>query len=244
MRLGIVMTIVGFVLATTAVPAAAQNTRIDSFEAARKLAPQIYADRQEEFYCGCRYNGKDVDIASCGYEPKRAAKRASRLEWEHVVPAEAFGQAFREWREGHPSCVDSKGRHFKGRNCAKKMAIPFRYMEGDLHNLEPAIGEVNGLRSNFSMAMIDGEQRQCGACDIEIADRKIEPRPAIRGDIARIYLYMKASYPGRGIVSDKNRPLFEAWDREDPVDAWECERDRRIEALQGNHNPFVREQCP
>jgi deoxyribonuclease I len=36
------------------------------------------------------------------------------------------------------------------------------------------------------MAMIDGEQRQFGACDIEIADRKIEPRPAIRGDIARI----------------------------------------------------------
>jgi hypothetical protein len=27
--------------------------------------------------------------------------------------------------------------------------------------------------------MIDGEERQFGACDIEIADRKIEPRPAI-----------------------------------------------------------------
>jgi deoxyribonuclease-1 len=90
------------------------------------------------------------------------------------------------------------------------MAIPFRYMEGDLHNLQPAIGEVNGLRSNYSMAMIDGEAREFGACDVEIADRKIEPRPAIRGDIARIYLYMEASYPGRGIVSDKNRPLFEA----------------------------------
>jgi deoxyribonuclease I len=228
----------------TACSSWAQNTRIDSFEAAKKVAPQIYADHQEEFYCGCRYSGKDVDITSCGYEPKRAAKRATRLEWEHVVPAEAFGQAFPEWREGHPECVDSKGKPFKGRNCAKKMAIPFRYMEGDLHNLQPAIGEVNGLRSNFSMAMIDGEARQFGACDVEIADRKIEPRPAIRGDIARIYLYMEASYPGRGIVSDKNRPLFEAWDREDPVDAWECERDRRIEALQGNHNPFVREQCP
>jgi deoxyribonuclease-1 len=139
--------------------------------------------------------------------------------------------------------VDSKGKPFKGRNCAKKMALAFRYMEGDLHNLQPAIGEVNGLRSNYSMAMIEGEAREFGACDVEIADRKIEPRPAIRGDIARIYLYMDSVYPGRGIISEKNRPLFEAWNTEDPVDAWECERDRRIAQLQGNHNLFVAAAC-
>jgi deoxyribonuclease I len=45
---------------------------------------------------------------------------------------------------------------------------------------------VNGLHSHDSMAMIKGEQRQFGACDVEIAERKIEPRPEIRGDIARI----------------------------------------------------------
>jgi len=28
------------------------------------------------------------------------------------------------------------------------------------------------------MAMIEGEQRPFGACDVEIAERKIEPRPA------------------------------------------------------------------
>jgi deoxyribonuclease-1 len=54
---------------------------------------------------------------------------------------------------------------------------------------------------------------------------------------------MEASCPDRGIISDKNRPLFEAWDREDPVDAWECERNRRIAALQGNHNSFVAMAC-
>jgi endonuclease I len=43
----------------------------------------------------------------------------------------------------------------------------------------------------------------------------------------------------RAALSDKNRPLFEAWNSEDPVDARECERDRRIAALQGNHNPFA-----
>jgi deoxyribonuclease I len=102
---------------------------------------------------------------------------------------------------------------------------------------------VNGLRANCSMAIIAGEAREWGARDVEIAARKIEPRPTIRGDIARIYLYMDSVYPGRGIISEKNPPLFEAWDREDPVDAWECERDRRIVKLQGNHNPFVAAVC-
>jgi deoxyribonuclease-1 len=90
------------------------------------------------------------------------------------------------------------------------------------------------------MAMISGEAHAFGRCDLEIEDQKIEPRPAIRGDIARSYFYMNAAYPERGIVSAKNQKLFEAWDKEDPVDAWECERVRRIEQLQGNKNPFVK----
>jgi len=37
---------------------------------------------------------------------------------------------------------------------------------------------------------------------------------------------MDSAYPDRGIVSKKNRKMFEAWDKEDPVDDWECERTR------------------
>jgi deoxyribonuclease-1 len=220
------------------------NTRIDSFEEAKRLAPQVYVGHERDFYCDCPYHEKAMDLATCGYQPKSDRQRAARLEWEHVVPAEAFGQSFPEWREGHPDCVDSKGKPLKGRDCAKKLSVAFRHMEGDLHNLQPAVGEVNGRRSNYSMAMIEGERREFGQCDVEIADRKIEPRPAIRGDIARIYQYMEAAYPGRGIISEKNQKLFTAWAQEDPVDAWECERAWRIARLQGNPNPFVAEQCP
>jgi len=220
-------------------PAFAQNTTIDSFNRAKKLLTQVFAGHETEFYCGCPYAGHEVDLASCGYQSKKDPDRAKRLEWEHVVPAEAFGQSFPEWREGHPACVDSKGKAFKGRNCARKMAPLFRHMEADLYNLQPAIGEVNWLRSNYSMEMIPGEKREFGACDVEIENRKIEPRSEIRGDIARTYLYMDWAYPGHGIISRSNQKLFAAWNKEDPVDDWERERARRIEALQGNRNPFI-----
>ena len=177
------------------------------------------------------------------YVPKKDNKRAHRVEWEHVVPAHAFGQSFPEWRDGHPECVSSKGTPFKGRNCARKAAVEFRYMEADMYNLYPAIGEVNGRRSNYSMAIIPGEAREFGQCDVEIGGRKVEPRPAIRGDIARTYMYMNAAYPGRGIVSKKNRKLFDGWSAEDPVDKWECERARLIEKVQGNRNDVVLTAC-
>ena len=168
-------------------PLFAQNTRIDSFNHAKKLLTQVYAGHETTFYCGCTYAGSEVDVASCGYQPKKDPDRAKRIEWEHVVPAEAFGQSFKEWREGNPACVDRKGKSFKGRNCARKMSTQFRYMEADLYNLQPAIGEVNWLRSNYSMEMIPGDKREFGACDVKIENRKIQPPPEMRGDIARTY---------------------------------------------------------
>ncbi|BCS94533.1 hypothetical protein DSLASN_01650 [Desulfoluna limicola] len=108
-----------------------------------------------------------------------------------------------------------------------------------MYNLVPAVGEINGLRSNYSYSMISGERREFGSCDMEIENKKAEPPPHIRGDIARAYMCMNWAYPGRGIISRKNKKLFEAWNKVDPVDKWEHERSLRIEAIQGNKNPFV-----
>ena len=55
---------------------------------------------------------------------------------------------------------------------------------------------------------------------------------------------MEWAYPGHGIISRSNQKLFAAWDKEDPVDDWERERARRIEALQGNRNPFIWGEAP
>jgi len=45
------------------------------------------------------------------------------------------------------------------------------------------------------IGMISGEQRSYGACDFEVDFRKrtVEPRPMVRGQIARAMFYMKDS---------------------------------------------------
>jgi len=219
------------------------NVTNQSFSVTKKILwRSVYHDYPVTFYCGATFDHKRI-VRFNGYVPKRPGNRARRLEWEHVVPAHAFGQSFAAWRRGDRACVDRKGKPYKGRNCARKASVDFRRMAADMYNLVPAIGELNGLRSNYRFAMIPGEKREFGTCDFEIENRKAKPAPQIRGDIARIYFYMNAAYPGRGIVTKKNRRLFEAWSRQDPVDALECERNRRIEKIQGNPNPFVKAVC-
>ena len=59
----------------------------------------------------------------------------------------------------------------------------------------------------------------------------------------RTYMYMDSVYPGRGIISKKNRKLFDAWDKSDPVDEWKCERTKKIEKIQGNRNEVLMAKC-
>lgn len=206
------------------------------FDEAKRLAERVYSVKPETFYCGCRIewnkSGKDrPNLASCGYEIRKNGPRANQIEWEHVVPASDFGRQRQCWQNGgRKNCQDSDPT--------------FRAMEGDLHNLVPSIGEVNGDRSNFRFGVLPGEPSQYGRCQIEIdsKQRTAEPRDAIKGDIARIYFYMADRYKLK--LSRQQQQLFSTWNRLDPVDQWELERDRRIAQYMGHSNPFVKGKMP
>jgi len=226
-------------------PATEGNSAITSFSSSKTRIKKLYvkAGYFTTFYCGSSYD-KDftLDHSASGFHFRKNKTRADRVEWEHIVPAEAFGRSFKEWRDGHPDCVNGKGQPYKGRKCAGRTSRQFKLMEADMYNLVPAIGEVNGDRSNYSFAMLQGEQREYGQCDMEIEDRKAEPPDDKFGDIARTYMYMESAYQ-RGVISGKNVKLFEAWNRMDPVDRQECERARLIEKIQGNRNMIMVKTC-
>lgn len=214
-----------------------------SFSKSKKLMQQVYYDYQYSFYCGCEYSYELVDKSikaivneeSCGYIPRKNINRGRYIEWEHVVPAWAFGHIRKCWRE--ELCINSKGNRYKGRKCCEKIDNVFKAMEADMYNLYPAVGELNADRNNFRYGIIDGEEREYGACDFEVKDKVAEPKEDIRGDIARTYFYMEKTY--NVPISDKQRKLFEVWDRQDKIDEWEIERAKRIEKIQGNRNTFI-----
>ena len=230
------------VLLFPSISAANGNTTNDSFAQAKRMLSQVYADHRVTFYCGASYDEHGNVSLPEGFITPKHEKRAAKIEWEHSLPAENFGQTFEEWRTGAPECIH-EGKPFKGRKCAEKVNIEYRYMQADMYNLFPAIGAVNALRSNFNYAVLPGEASTFGACEMKISDRKAEPPVRSRGQIARTYLYMQDAYGPRSHMSHQQEQLMETWDRQYPVDSWECTRARRIEALQGNENRYVKAAC-
>lgn len=216
----------------------AEKPRHRNYRGASQVLAQVYTgDLAKDLYCGCPYSGKqNIDTVPCGFRPRenprrKSYKRARRIEWEHIVTAHNMGHFRPCWRDG--------GR----KNCTYNDPT-FEMMEGDLHNLYPAIGEINGDRSNFMYSQwTNSPEPMYGSCEtvVDFKLKKIQPRKEIRGLIARVHFYMENQYAIK--LSNQDRKLFEAWDKMYPVTKEECERDRRIEKKQGNRNPFVEKAC-
>ena len=227
-------------LTTTTVVA---NEEIQSFNKAKKLLEKkVYNNHRTTLYCGAIFDAKKKVTPPKGFTTTKYVKRAKKIEWEHVVPAENFGRNFSEWRDGNKQCVNSKGKAFKGRKCAEKVNIEYRYMQADMFNLYPAIGAVNALRSNYNFTMLPSEKSDFGSCLMKIDNRKAEPPEIARGQIARTYLYMDDAYK-RYSMSKSQRQLMGAWDKMYPVDAWECARAKKIASLQKSKNNIVKSRC-
>ena len=238
------MKIISFLVATLITTTTlAANQEIQSFSKAKRiLEKQVYNNHRITLYCGAIFDAKKKVTPPQGFTTTKYVKRAKKIEWEHVLPAENFGRTFSEWRNGHKLCINSKGKPYKGRKCAEKVNAEYRYMQSDMFNLYPAIGAVNALRSNSNLTLLPAAKSDFGSCAMKIDNRKAEPPKIARGQIARTYLYMDDAYK-RYNMSKSQRQLMGAWDKMYPVDTWECRRSKKITSLQDSDNNVVKSRC-
>lgn len=129
----------------------------------------------------------------------------------------------------------------------------------DIHHLRPADISVNSDRSDHDFE--NGGEPNPEAPDNFEGNKTWEPRTAVKGDVARMMMYMDVRYAGL----DENMPdlvlvdsintdyadssdataefgnlctLLE-WHQADPVDEMEVNRNHTIYEFQGNRNPFI-----
>lgn len=237
---------------------------LTSFRNAKtKAEKEVYFDRSTTFYCQCDFvfdDIKDVDSdgnitetkidpKACGYEPRnpitkkgKENKRVSRIEWEHIMPANIIGGHLDQWKN-YKNYQICKNKNYKTRECAYHLVPEFKRAHDDMNNLVPAVGELNGDRSNFRFANIEGEKRAYGQCDFEVdfeADTA-EPADNVKGNIGRVYLHMMKEH--KVLLPEETVKMMMEWSDLDPVDAWECERNERIKKSQGLGNSFVEVAC-
>jgi deoxyribonuclease-1 len=141
-------------------PAIAEQTRIPNYEQARDIFwHQLYPNGGTTLYCGETFTGQHRS-----------------LNVEHVYAA--------SWMTRFLGCGS--------RDRCRHTSTRFNHMEADLHNLHPDLAVTNAARSDFRFAILPGERptvRQI--CDFEHnkQQRLAEPRPEVRGEIARSLLY-------------------------------------------------------
>ena len=181
-------------------------------------AAEGYLEMIPVFWRGLYPNGGEG--LYCG---DRFAARDRSYNIEHVYPMSWVGKALR--------CGDR-------RQCRQRSAL-FNRIESDMHNMYPARKDLNKLRGSMSFAELRGERHVERGCDMEVdqKSRRVEPRPAVRGNIARAMLYLSDTYDLK--IYERQRRMLERWHREDPVDEQERARNRRIAQIQGNSNPWI-----
>ncbi len=101
----------------------------------------------------------------------------------------------------------------------------------DLHHLRSTDADINSLRSNYPF--VDGS----GTFEL-VNESEWFPGDEWKGDVARMVLYLNVRY-GEEFVKVGGLELFLKWNKEDPVSAFELQRNNVIYAAQGNRNIFI-----
>lgn len=204
-------------------------------QAKTKLYKSVSLNQGHTFYAGCHWNKKKVDLASCGLEnsfSSKAKKRALRTEAEHIIPASWLYKRNDKYR----SCyVNAKAQKTSARKLCQAEDSEYRDAHNDLVNLRPTVGAINAARSNKPFAeSISGTKETTyngNGKRMIISSRVAIPDLSIRGDIARVALYMQKTYGAT--YSKRQLSLFIKWDTEDPISDEEKSLADRINTIQG-----------
>ncbi|KMY51867.1 endonuclease [Peribacillus loiseleuriae] len=121
----------------------------------------------------------------------------------------------------------------------------------DIHHLRPTDVQVNSSRGNLEFA--NGGSPVSGCVGCYKTTNSFEPPNSVKGDVARMLFYMATRYEkgdrvdlelndkldnGKNPYHGKLSVLLE-WNKQDPVDEFEKNRNNVIEKWQGNRNPFI-----
>jgi deoxyribonuclease-1 len=168
------------------------------------------------------------ELYASGDETLRCARKSGRRKGKDINIEHVFPMSWVTW---HFKCGHRKDCR---RNSGK-----FNMIEADLHNLWPSLKNINKARRSHLFGIVKSEKPFMRTCDFEVDERRrvVEPRPQVRGEIARSMLYTANEYGLK--IRTKFGSTLKRWNRDDRVSAEEKRRNDAIEIIQGNRNPFI-----
>ena len=223
------LTLIGLISINSAWSAAPK-----SYNQAKPYVYALFREHPITLYCHCRYEHKKINLNSCNMQSAAHLARAHRVELEHMMPAENFGRQLACWRE--KICIKNN-KAYRGRKCCRQQSPLFNQAEGELYNLWPSVGLVNGARSNFRYNAFKGSAFYGCPIVIDKTHRQVSPADEVKGIVARANLFMSDEY--HIVLSSAQRRLFLAWHKQFPPDDWEKQWAAAVEKIEGYRNPYI-----
>jgi len=112
-------------------------------------------------------------------------------------------------------CTNMRGKLYHGIKCCRKVDPLYKQYERDIFN-------VMGIEKGTEYT-------------------NVTPPLHARGNIARVYLYMKDEYKINLTKAQVKR--YELWDKEDKVDEKECHIHEQISKIHSRSNPWIKSAC-
>ena len=121
----------------------------------------------------------------------------------------------------------------------------------DLHHVRPSDQTLNSIRGNLLYGNASGGTAVYGSSIVENTlggtrqGNYFEPVDDVKGDVARIILYVYVRYGSTNSKCASITNVFQSvdvlleWCALDPVDTWEMGRNEVVGAIQGNRNVFI-----
>ena len=166
------------------------------------------------------------------------------------------GQATSSYNKEHvwpQSCSGSSSEQLYGES----------YGGSDIHHIRPTISDYNSKRGNSMFGPVFGSKDSVGKISYSgggtdyYTGNVFEPADSIKGDVARIIMYMYMHYSSQiggasrsyygemhinwvmGTSPEGSWKLLRKWNAEDPVSEEEKTRNDYAFSVQGNRNPFI-----
>lgn len=136
----------------------------------------------------------------------------------------------RPWQEYQVGDL-SEGETFNTEHIYPQSLLSSETAKNDMHHMRVADVDINSMRLNYPFTSGSGDAKLVG-------NNKWFPGDDWRGDVARMVMYVNLKY-GEDFASVGGLELFLLWNTEDPVSAFELQRQEIIEGAQGNRNPFI-----
>jgi len=213
----------------------------DNRSQVKNLLKMIDLDYKTARLTGCKYTYDTtscmdktiVDITTCDVKEANQS-----IKWIQVVPDIFFGRNMACMNEDVCTNVFTK-KKFGSPMCCRRVNAKYKQMEADLFNLIPVLSEVAEKRGRRLFSDVVKPDFTIGSLRFDATS--MEPRDEIKGDMARVYLYMDERYDLT--LSEQQKETFLRWHRLDPVDGDECRVAKIILKVQGGTNTLVEAGC-